>query len=155
MRSVLVFNPHSFVDVITNSSSELFVGQANNKEYIIELIESIYPNYLSEYHPVKSTEELDRWELEAYLNYRYEYWSNSQQRFVHEKIPGLTKQEMAELQKKDYYHDIVTEDEDRTNRIKKGIDPEGKMFFLFSIDDNPDWDEQEKLMEVFQRFHLG
>ena len=150
-----VFAPHSMVDVITNSSSELFVGQENNKQDLIDMIESIYPDYLSEYHPVKSMQELDRWELEAYLNYKYEYWSNSAQKFIHERIPGLTNEEMAKLKDGGYYHDIVTDDEERTNRIKNAIDPKGNMYFLFSRDNNPDWEMQKKLMDIMERFHLG
>lgn len=155
MKAAFIINPHSMVDVITNSSSELFVSVNNNKQDVIDLIESIYPNYLNEYDPVKSTQELSRDELESYLGYRYEYWSNELQTYIHERIPGLTDDEMKALSDEQYYYDIVTDDDERTNRIKSALDPQNKMFFLFSIDENPDWDYQKKLMDVMQRFHLG
>jgi hypothetical protein len=150
-----VFNPHSVVDVITNSSSELFVGMGDNKQEIEDLVRSIYPNYLDEYYPIKSTNDLDRYELESYLNYRFEYWSNSEQKLIQNNIPGLTKEEMLLLNKNGYYSDVVTDDEDRMNRIKEALDPDNTMFFLFSRDDNPDWDMQERLMDVMERYHLG
>lgn len=39
MKNVLIVNPHSFIDVITNSSTELFVcGKDKSKEQIIKIL---------------------------------------------------------------------------------------------------------------------
>ena len=35
------------------------------------------------------------------------------------------------------------------------LDPNGQIFLMFSIKDNPNWDMQEKLMEIGTRYHLG
>jgi hypothetical protein len=39
--------------------------------------------------------------------------------------------------------------------FKRRLDPLKKTFFLFSKDDNPDWEKQELLMEIMERIHLG
>jgi AAA+ ATPase superfamily predicted ATPase len=39
--------------------------------------------------------------------------------------------------------------------IKKKLDPNKEMYFLFSKDDNPNWDYQENLMKFMDRLHLG
>jgi len=39
--------------------------------------------------------------------------------------------------------------------IKNKIDPKREMYFLYSIDENPDWDMQEKLQKIMRRYHLG
>ena len=36
-----------------------------------------------------------------------------------------------------------------------GISPKKDMYFLFSIDENPEWEEQEKLELISTRYHLG
>jgi len=42
MKTLFVINPHSIIDVITNSSSELYVFKGKNKETIEKMIEEIY-----------------------------------------------------------------------------------------------------------------
>lgn len=53
MKNVLIIKPHSFVDLITNSSSELFVCNTDKSEKAIkEVLEKIVKDYLavSEYN---------------------------------------------------------------------------------------------------------
>ena len=135
-KILFTINPHSFVDVITNSSSELFTGKSGSKEDLEELIKMVYPNYLHEYLPLKGIEELEDEYLEVYICYRYETWSNSQQKNIHKLIPGFTKDEMFEKRKWgiNLKEDFVNEN--TRERIINGIDPERKMYFLFSIDDS-------------------
>ena len=70
MKKILfIIKPHSVIDVITNSSTELFVGKNQSKENIIEMIKEIYPNYLKEYREVKNIDDLTYRDLDIYFNY--------------------------------------------------------------------------------------
>lgn len=154
---------HSVVDVITNSSSELFVGLENSKELLISLVKDVYPNYLDEYVEIKNTRELSDGDLSAYIYFHYDCWSNRQQRFIHSVIDGFDYDEMYEKKEYDYGNGEVEtyiqirEDFviDNRDRIIESIDPDGKMFFMFSRDENPDWEKQEQLMLIMNRYHLG
>ena len=44
---------------------------------------------------------------------------------------------------------------DNRERVIKGIEKSVGRFFLYSIDANPEWEMQEKLMEIGKRYHLG
>lgn len=157
-KIVMVALLHSSVDVITNSSSELFTAFNDSKETLKGLIKDVYPKYLKEYEKLKGIEELTAGELEEYIMYSYEVWSNYDQETFNYVIPGFTYDEMWEtknlwehkyIQLKDYFV------ENNRERIMDGIDPERKMFFLFSKNENPNWDMQEKLMSFMTRYHLG
>jgi len=39
--------------------------------------------------------------------------------------------------------------------MRMKLDPKGELYFLYSIDENPDWDFQQALESVGERFHLG
>jgi len=155
---------HSVVDLITNSSSELFVGTYDSKNTVIELIRSVYPNYLEEYEEVKSIDELSIEELEDYIQYNYmytyKYFDLKLDKYVYQHtpphiIPGFKPEEMFDTQ---CYSTIYVQDffvEDNYDRIINNLDPEKKMFFLFSKGDNPNWDIQKKLSEIMSRYHLG
>lgn len=145
---------HSVVDVITNSSSELFVGLENSKELMVSLVKDIYPGYLDDYEEVRGIEDLTDDELEMYISYHYNGWSNSQQCMMH----NVTFDEMYETKVYDYgSYTYIRSDfiSDNRERINNSIDPERKMFFMFSRDENPDWEMQERLMSIMQRYHLG
>ena len=150
---------HSVIDIITNSSSELFVGLHNSKDIMKDMIEQVYPNYLDEYEELKSIDELRKDELELYISYNYEYWSNNDQRTIQNVIDGFKPEEMYETKTfkggHSYTQLIDNFIDNHYERIKNGIDPERKMFFLFSFDDNPNWDMQEKLEKIMNRYHLG
>ena len=64
-----MLNVHSIVDVITNSSDELFVGKASSKDDITKLIEEVYPDFRTEYEEPTSIKELSASELDTYLSY--------------------------------------------------------------------------------------
>lgn len=147
-KILFTINVHSVVDVITNSSSELFVGKHQSKEIMKEMIKQIYPNYLNEYEELKTINELSNNGLYVYISYHYESWRKSN------LIKGFSFDEMYE-KKGDWTYiknDFV---EDNRERIINAIDPERKMFFLFSVDDNPDFEMQEKLENIMTRYHLG
>lgn len=45
--------------------------------------------------------------------------------------------------------------EKNLEEVKNRIDPQRKMYFLFSKNENPNWDYQKKLMGIGSRYHLG
>lgn len=153
---MFVCHPHSWVDVITNSSSELFTCFADSKKQVENMIKDFYPNYLNEYEPIKTIDELDEYELRTYIDYHYSFWSNPSQKFIYNVIPGFTKDEMYEKEENSKYC-LLKENFIANNRerINNAIDPERKMFFLFSLDSNPNWEMQELFMHFMTRYHLG
>lgn len=149
MANILfTMNIHSVVDVITNSSSELFVGKHQSKEIMEEMIKQIYPNYLNEYEELMTIDELSNYYLDVYISYHYESWRSVN------LIEGFSFEDMYEKEGDLVYikNDFV---EKNRERIINSIDPERKMFFLFSINDNPNWEMQEKLESIMTRYHLG
>lgn len=152
MKTLFTLKPHSFVDVITNSSSELFVGNLPKRE-LQRLLAEAYPGYLSEYEGLKSIEELSNDELETYISYHYDGWSNSRQQTKQKLVPGFTSEEMyGPVGYRGCWNFV--QDHNRV-KIMNGIDPYRKMFFLFSLEQNPDWEMQERLMNFMKRYHLG
>ena len=87
MKKILTFSVDNVIDIITNSSSELFVLEGQSKEIVEEMIESTYPEYLTEYEPVKSTEELSRSELNTYLSYTVVCRGYDTDKWSDERIP--------------------------------------------------------------------
>lgn len=68
MKNLFVFNIQSTSDVITNSSSELFVfNDKGSKAQAIELLDSIYPNWRSEYEEPKELKDASDRELDIYF----------------------------------------------------------------------------------------
>ena len=166
-RILFTIRPHSFIDVITNSSTELFVGSANAKDELITLIKNVYPDYLNEYDELKSIDEIDFEELDTYFSYYCSpnMWPATKDMYL--VLPGFTFEELytAEsdkpvwngeiqytLKRNEGYNFISMSN---FEEMKNKLDPERKMYFLFSLDDNPNWDMQEKLMNIMTRYHLG
>lgn len=67
MKTLFVFQIQSFTDVVTNSSSELFVFCNNTIEDVKTLLDSVYPNWKSEYEEPVYVKDLCESELETYL----------------------------------------------------------------------------------------
>jgi hypothetical protein len=144
---------HSVVDLITNSSSELFVGTYDSKKTLIVLLENIYPDYLSEYEQLKNIDELSMNELAEYVYCRYQHYDTNNTPV--NVISEFTTDDMFE--EPEYGWVYVKENFVRNNfdKIIKNIDPENNLIFLYSVDDNPNWSMQEKLMKIMTRYHLG
>lgn len=184
MKKVLfAFNVSNIINLITNSSSELFVLEGETREIVKEMIESKYPEYLSEYEDIKKIDELSVEELNTYFDYTCSpgMWPATKGNYP--VLPGFTFDELYEPKKdfktglpenpawngqiqyelrdntkrkeSDTWHfgRFVTE-ENREEIIKK-LCPDNNMWFLFSIDENPNWDMQEELMCIGERYHLG
>ena len=166
MKNIFAATIQSVIDVITNSSSELFVGKFNCKEELEKMIKEIYPNYLSEYQELKNIDELTVDDLDCYVQY---FWYASifptENKSKYSILPGFTFDELYREKgvawndvmqyelKVDEHYNFVTKN--NLEEFKNKIDPERKMYFLFSLDDNLDYDYQEKLEVFMDRFHLG
>jgi hypothetical protein len=150
MKSLFLFQPDHVLDIITNSSSELFVLRGQTKDIVREMILAVYPSFLNEYHDLKSSQELNVNEVHIYLTYHLA---------AGEVLPGFTKDEMYDLSREDRWatryvrHDFPSEK--NLEKVLEAIDPHKKMFFMFSRGDNPDYDFQELLSSIGDRYHLG
>jgi len=162
MKKVLfAFNVDNVVDIITNSSSELFVLDGETREIVEEMIQSTYPGWSGEYERVKSTEELTKDELDTYTSFKYHNWNYNR----NETDRGARYNEICGVEPKDLYEGWEKRNEEKywygslsdsgAEKLKKAMDPDNKMWFLFSIDENPNWDRQEELMNIGTRYHLG
>jgi len=155
MKRIFIFDVDNTIDLITNSSSELFVLNGETKKDVIDLIESTYPNYLSEYEEVKSLHELSEDEFSVYLDYAY--WSWRDELILSRKfdiVPEVLYENYSEKDNSKYWYGRLSK-EGMRQIADKLTKENGKMFFLFSIDENPDWERQEDLMGIASRYHLG
>lgn len=182
-KVIFAFSVDNVVDLITNSSSELFVLEGETKEIVEEMIKSEYPDYLSEYENVKRIDELSVDELDNFFSYACSprMWPSSKK--MYPVLPGFTFDELYEPEKdhetglpkeaarngeiqyqlkdnttrnkddKWHFGSFVTE-ENREEIINK-LCPNKNMYFLYSLDENPNWEMQEKLENIAKRYHLG
>ena len=181
MKKILfAIKVNNVVDVITNSSSELFVLKGETKNIVEEMITNIYPNYKNEYEEVKHISELTTSELNTYFDQisSEERSYNGNLMSTKYSVPdGFSFDEIYERQKDWRTGEIKEPDrfgnisytlrnnsnetwgsfvtEDNIGELIKRLDPKGELYFLFSLDENPDWELQEKLMNIADRYHLG
>lgn len=160
MKTLFTFYVDSAVDLITNSSSELFVFTGDTKKNVSSMIRRFHNNYLSEYESLKRTDELTLDELDWYVQLRTSRWSNELQEQVYTLLPGFTDEEQFRTEPHYWREDVTVKypkgvTEENRERYIKALDPDGKLFFLWSKDENPNWDIQEKLMTIGVRYHLG
>ena len=151
-RKLFVFNVSNVIDLITNSSSELFILSGNNMNEVKSLIESVYPNYLSEYQEVVSIDNISEEELDTYLTYEYNTWDD---RLTLSKVfnidPNVLYSNYSDFETKKYWHGQISDVGYSLIREKLPKD----MYFLYSINENPNWEMQENLMNIATRYHLG
>lgn len=160
MKKNKIFELHidSVIDIITNSSSELFVLKADTGEIIKELLSNVYPEYLTEYEEVRLLKDLSIDELDTYIGNIYDTYAPKEKCGI---IEGFTFEEMYEPTRyKSTYgpQDYVLKDnfiEKNKEKILNTIDPFNKTWVLFSIDENPNWEYQEVLSNIATRYHLG
>ncbi len=151
-RKLFVFNVSNVIDLITNSSSELFILSGNNMNEVKSLIESVYPNYLSEYQEVVSIDNISEEELDTYLTYEYNTWDD---KLTLSKVfnidPNVLYSNYSDFETKKYWHGRISDVGYSLIREKLPKD----MYFLYSINENPNWEMQENLMNIATRYHLG
>lgn len=175
-----IFGIQSKSDVITNSSSELFVFK--NQETageVVNLLDTIYPKWRSEYMEPLEASELDNdnllWLIETFTPYRF--WSvdrysinpevfkmGKRNRTLREcelpKFLGLTEEET--YSNWETWNPCENVWENRYLHLSNQCYSKFKewciknhIISLFSIDENPEWEKQEILMNYATRIHMG
>jgi len=172
MKTIFVMNIENTIDLITNSSSELFVLKGGTKEAITQMLDTIDPAWRKEYAEPKNIVELDANELDTYFSYACSPHMRPAKKSMYPVLNGFTFDELYEKDTDrgknwdgsvDYklknneddskWGNFVTET--NKNAMIEKLNPKKDMWFLFSFDENPDWDLQEKLMDIAERYHLG
>lgn len=173
MKTIFTMNISNTIDLITNSSSELFVLKGKTKDVIIELLDNIYPDWRKEYEEPKNISELTVGELETYFSYACspDMWPNSKKDYP--VFSGFSFDELYEKENSEsgfnrggykLKNNVVSPEskwddnfvtEENIKEISKKLSPNMDMWFLFSLNENPNWEMQEKLMCVADRYHLG
>ncbi len=182
-KQLIAIKVNNVIDIITNSSDALFVLQGKTKEIVNEMIENIYPNYRDEYQELKdirdfTDEEIDTF-LQSHLGRKSSVWSSGEvydKSFDYVLIHGFKFEELYNtnvklghyplnseykiknnipIKKRKSKWDFCFVTNDNRERVIKGIEKSVGRFFLYSIDENPEWEMQEKLMEIGKRYHLG
>lgn len=153
-RQLFVIQPQSIIDVITNSSSELFIFQGKEFEVIKSMIEAIYPDYLNEYKELVSLDEIDNDSLDTYICYAYNEWNDDM--VVSKKFnipPEILYSNWESKNSEKYWYGEISDEGYAI--IKNKLKEQGNMYFLFSRESNPDWEYQEQLENIGYRYHLG
>lgn len=155
-----VIKPHSMIDVITNSSSELFIFQGNDKEVVEEMIKNIYPNYRSEYAELQSIDDLTAYDMSNFLDTMCikSDWNRPDWSYRCIAPPGMDLADITVFDEDDqsWYKDSLKFSDEKIavnlDKIKKAF---AGTYLLYSLDDNPDWEMQEALWTIGERHHLG
>lgn len=193
-KILFTFKIQSFSDVITNSSSELFVfDDKGDVEKVKEILDGLYPKWRDEYAEPVLLKDADDNDVELYADYLlpggwdYEYraetseecrnllrqdirtffnedakrffpnidtwdpkyhWCNDK-KFENKTFNDLTREEQVEIWSK---QELECDYEEVAKYLKDNRQNE---VLLFSLDENPNWDMQEKLETVANRYHLG
>lgn len=152
MKKIFEFNVDNTIDIITNSSSELFVLKGETKKSVEEMIRSVYYNFENEYI-LTSLEDANTDQLNSY---------------IYAVLKGYHEDEFFLCRKLNVRPDVLYKNfgsygitsnwiEDYSEEGKKIIMnfvPKGT-YLLFSIDDNPNWEHQEDLQSIASRYHMG
>ena len=164
-RKVLIsFQIDNVVDIITNSSSELFVLKGEEKSIIEEMIKNVYFNYESEY-TLEKLSESSKQTKQSYIDWVYPSNDYNYRETREDKIKRLRNEAKSFNMKPEKFFTNWDERNDKyfyPNRSKKAnkkiikkLDPNKNIYCLWSKDENPNWEMQEKLMEIGTRYHLG
>ena len=174
-KTLFTINIDNTIDLITNSSSELFILHEDSLETAKEMVEQVYPDYLSEYEELTSLRDSSLDNIRLYIDWVEDSWYDTKPYNYYQ----MSEKERREYSIKRYIEfankfDLQPEDiYDNWDNIYKGdywyanisdsvvklladkIDPDGKIFLLRSISENPNWDYQEQLSNIATRYHLG
>lgn len=154
-KTIFVISPDNIISIITNSSSELFILEGDTEDIIKEMISEVYPDYLSEYEEVKEGNTLDNEELESYVSWVHYPWDCYKTR-NYSPILGIDPNDLyvdydKRFESKESYYspDLSEKGCDLLREKLKGT------WLLYSKDENPNWDYQERLSGIAERYHLG
>lgn len=148
-----IFNIDNVIDLITNSSSELFIFQIEPKQSITELIESVYPGFRNEYEEPKWVGE----DMDIMIQYLEHSNLEPEELALQLGIPSkdlVTYNEVWDKEHKwpEFNKDVLEICKDKILTI---IDPKHSTYLMNSLNDNPDWEYQEKLESIATRIHMG
>jgi len=191
----------SYSDIITNSSSELFVFEdGKSVDEVIDTLNEIYPDWRKEYTEPDTLKNADFDDIDIFLSYET-YWLGKAELENYCKRNNIKPTRFGDFVSYDHV-DVTKDDFDKELSVAKkyaeelGSTPDkvfknwdvynpfasykdkdeldldtypemsiygiglyqekfGYYVTLRSIGENPDWDYQEKLMEVAHRYHLG
>ena len=162
------FNIQSITDIITNSSSELFVFKNRELEDLVLILSLIHPCWNLEYNEPIQVNRMRDDELVTYLEWVY---GGSDFDYEIRNIP-ITKENTKRtgvakhfgLKPKFVYEGYENWDPN-INKLSLKYLPEGlrtiramipdTTFAMYSKDDNPTWEYQEKFERLGKRYHLG
>lgn len=160
-KIIFEFNIDNIIDIITNSSSELFIIEGESSEIISDMVTNVYSDYLDEYTEPRLLKDCSVDEIETLL---YRKFNN----FLYEKDASIDKIEtIKEINKEDLfiyntwgngekYIELNTEwIENNKELVSKEIDPESSKYMMFSLHDNPNHEMAKKLSEIGNRVYLG
>lgn len=168
MKTLFVFQVQSFTDVVTNSSSELFVYTGTERE-IKKLLNNTVPGWENEYYSPISLDNISEDDLETYMGYAYDRydWSRYGEKITRENSMQDRWAKEFNIDPHLLYDNYNEWDPSSNNweinhlHLKKGWDKYIKeklpknLVFVFSREENPDWDRQEIMMNYGTRYHLG
>ena len=147
---VFEFNIDNTIDIITNSSSELFVLKGRTKDIVKEMIHHVYPEFESEYKLV-SLQECDDDELSHYIGNVMEGGDDFSLCKRLNVRPNVLYKNFGSYGISNYWYGEYTE---QGKKLLLESLPKS-CYLLFSHDENPNWEMQERLMEIASRYHLG
>ena len=177
MKTLFVFNIQSYSDIITNSSSELFVFDSNSVQEVEKLLDDCVPGWREEYdNPIKFS-DMSEERQEDYIycvvdyfyfdDFKYETPEAFNEAIIrrYHKLTCLPKEEIPKLF--DNWNDFELDDpkDIRYYYFSLRLSDYGLKVFkdkfcddicLWSFDENPNWTRQEVLMTIGgKRYHLG
>jgi hypothetical protein len=149
---MFVIKVDNIVDIITNSSSELFIMKSDGKEVLINLIETILPDFRETYCEPKLLKDSDGYHLWLYIFYTFCHKGYTSPRTKEEVsvIEGFTFEEMY-YQDKDNFDIKENFIKNNYEKIIKAIDPNNNIWLMLSLDDNPPYEIFEKLLPIGRR----
>lgn len=177
-RDLITFNIQSYSDIITNSSSELFVFQSPQLKEVISSLDRLAKGWREEYTEPMFFKDMDARSQDEYIDWvadipYYYDWDGTLEEFneyvtkiIHrdtlvpeDEIPSLfenwNQPEIHQIGKdREYiYYNLRFSDKGRevySNKFKYDI-------CMWSLDENPNWERQEHIMDWChgKRYHLG
>ena len=172
-KSLFVIAVDNMINLITNSSSELFVLNGDTLDSVRQMVSSIHPDYLTEYHEIVALKDADNMLTETYLdwieNSWHNHWEETRDMSEKERIEYDIAKHTKEAEKYGMLPEAFFENWDERNdkyfysrisekgydAVRHTLDPNGRIFLLLSLYDNPNWDKQEALRNIGSRYHLG
>lgn len=155
MKVVFEFNVDNTIDIITNSSSELFVLKGKTRELVEEMIRNLYPDFEKEYRFLSISDCAsgigNEGDLDTYIDCVEE--DNSDEFSLCKKLnvrPSKLYKNFGSYGLPYWY----SEYSDEGKKLILEYLPKN-IYLLFSLDENPNWKMQEKLSTIASRHHLG